>query len=86
MRGVKVTEIPAGIYRHFRGREYQVFGVGRHSETEEPLVFYRCLYGDYSWWARPLSMFCEKVEVAGETLSRFRLVRRCQPWEMEATP
>ena len=64
-----------GLYRHYKGNDYFVFQVATHSETREPLVFYRCLYGDYSWWVRPLAMFSESVEVAGEQLPRFRFVR-----------
>ncbi|NHN36220.1 DUF1653 domain-containing protein [Pseudomaricurvus alcaniphilus] len=68
-------ELPAGIYRHYKGREYQVFEVARHSETEEALVVYRCLYGDYSWWVRPLQMFTEQVDVDGVRQPRFTYVR-----------
>ena len=49
----------------------QVIDVARHSETEEELVIYRCLYGDYSLWVRPLSMFLGMVEVDGESRPRF---------------
>ncbi|MGP9033749.1 DUF1653 domain-containing protein [Glutamicibacter mysorens] len=54
--------IEPGIYQHFKGQRYEVLAVGKHSETEEPLVFYRKLYDDYSFWARPLQMFAEHVE------------------------
>jgi hypothetical protein len=64
-----------GLYRHYKGNDYFVFQVANHSETREPLVFYRCLYGDFSWWVRPLDMFSETVELAGETIPRFRFVR-----------
>ena len=60
-----------GRYRHYKGQDYEVIGVARHSETEEPLVVYRCLYGDHSLWVRPLAMFSETVEVAGEEVARF---------------
>ncbi|MBB3168810.1 DUF1653 domain-containing protein [Simiduia aestuariiviva] len=66
--------IKPGIYRHYKGQEYQVYGVVRHSETEEWLVVYRCLYGDFSWWSRPLDMFSEQVEVAGESVARFEFI------------
>ena len=62
-----------GIYRHYKGPLYEVIGVAHHSETEEPLVAYRALYGDYGLWVRPLSMFMETVEVQGEPLPRFAL-------------
>jgi hypothetical protein len=55
----------AGHYRHYKGQHYEVVLVANHSETEEPLVIYRCLYGDFSWWARPLDMFAESVLIDG---------------------
>ncbi|AQT58972.1 TonB box-like protein [Cellvibrio mixtus] len=73
-----------GLYRHYKGKDYFVFQVAHHSETREPLVFYRCLYGDYSWWVRPLAMFTETVELAGETIPRFRFVRVLDETELTA--
>lgn len=70
-----MKKIEPGIYQHYKGPEYQVYEVARHSETEEALVVYRCLYGDYGLWVRPLSMFLETVEVSGETIPRFKFVR-----------
>lgn len=64
---------PRGIYRHYKGPLYEVLGVARHSETEEPLVVYRALYGDYGLWTRSLEMFLETVEVQGEPVPRFAL-------------
>lgn len=55
-----------GMYRHYKGALYEVIGVARHSETEESVVAYRALYGDYGLWVRPLDMFTETVEVQGE--------------------
>lgn len=63
-----------GKYRHFKGRFYQVIGVARHSETEEPFVVYRPLYGEGDLWLRPLSMFEETVERDGELIRRFEYV------------
>ncbi|MEN0037064.1 MAG: DUF1653 domain-containing protein [Cellvibrio sp.] len=74
--------IKPGLYRHYKGNDYFVFQVATHSETREPLVFYRCLYGDYSWWVRPLAMFNETVELAGETIPRFRFVRSLTEQEL----
>lgn len=67
----KKPELRLGRYRHYKGRDYDVIGVARHSETEEQMVVYRCLYGDYSLWVRPLAMFRETVDVAGEQVPRF---------------
>ncbi len=63
-----------GRYRHYKGSDYQVIDVARHSETEEWLVVYRTLYGDFDLWVRPLEMFIEEVEVEGKTLPRFTFV------------
>lgn len=65
------TTIKPGRYQHYKGQNYEVLGVARHSETEEQMVVYRCLYGDFSLWVRPLAMFTETVEVAGEQVPRF---------------
>ena len=62
---------PPGRYRHYKGGEYEVLGVARHSETHEPLVVYRPLYDDSGWWVRPHAMFFGEVEVAGEMRPRF---------------
>ena len=63
-----------GIYRHYKGRLYQLLDVARHSETEELLAVYRCLYGDFSLWVRPLDMFTGRVTVDGEARPRFAYV------------
>ncbi len=61
-------------YRHFKGKEYEVLGVARHSETEEELVVYRALYGDFGLWVRPVSMWNETVERDGKTFRRFTYI------------
>lgn len=60
-----------GIYRHYKGQSYEVLGLAHHSETEEPVVVYRALYGEYGLWVRPLSIFNETVEVQDEPVARF---------------
>lgn len=62
-----------GIYYHYKGSRYEVLGLAHHSESEEPLVVYRALYGDYGLWVRPLAMFNESVEMQGESVPRFGL-------------
>ncbi len=64
-------EIAPGRYRHFKGNEYEVLGVAKHSETLEELVVYRALYGERGLWVRPAAMFCETVERDGKTYRRF---------------
>jgi hypothetical protein len=63
--------IHPGRYRHYKGNDYQVIGIARHSETDEELVVYRKLYDDGSLWVRPLAMFIEDVMVDGRTAPRF---------------
>ncbi len=63
-----------GRYRHYKGKEYEVLGVARHSETEEEYVVYRTLYGNFDLWIRPKSMFLEEVEVNGKMLPRFQYI------------
>lgn len=63
-----------GRYRHYKGGEYEVYEVARHSETEECLVVYRPLYGERKLWVRPLSMFTETVLVDGRPMPRFELI------------
>lgn len=60
-----------GKYRHYKGNEYELIGVAKHSETLEELVVYRALYGNHDLWIRPLKMFLEEVEIDGRKTSRF---------------
>lgn len=69
-----MESIKPGRYRHFKGKEYEVLGVARHSETQEELVVYRALYGDFSFWVRPVSMWNETVERDGKTFRRFTYI------------
>ena len=66
-----VRSIRPGRYRHFKGREYEVIGIARHSEDESPLVVYRKLYDDRSLWVRPADMWNEEVVRDGRTYTRF---------------
>lgn len=63
--------LPTGKYRHYKGNDYEVVGVATHSETHEPMVVYRPLYGERALWVRPLAMFMEEVAVDGKTVPRF---------------
>lgn len=63
-----------GRYRHFKGNEYQVLGVARHSETEEEMVVYRALYGEGGLWVRPAAMWLETVTQDGVTKPRFTYI------------
>jgi hypothetical protein len=63
--------IAPGRYRHYKGKDYEVIGVARHSETHEPLVLYRPLYNDSGLWVRPFEMFVGEVEIDGRTQRRF---------------
>ena len=69
-----MESIKPGRYRHFKGKEYEVLGVARHSETEEELVVYRALYGDFGLWVPPVSMWNETVERDGKTFRRFTYI------------
>ena len=69
-----MDEIRLGRYRHFKGNEYEVIGIARHSETQEEMVVYRALYGDFGLWVRPARMWNETVERDGKTFRRFTCI------------
>lgn len=69
-----MDEIKPGRYRHFKGNEYEVIGLARHSETQEEMVIYRALYGDCGLWVRPARMWNETVERDGKTFRRFTYI------------
>lgn len=71
MQNADPTEPKPGRYRHYKGNEYEVIGLARHSETMEPLVVYRALYGEHGLWVRPRDMFLESVDIEGKRLPRF---------------
>lgn len=73
-----LMEIALGKYRHYKGGDYEVFGVATHSETNEQLVVYRPLYGEMNLWCRPAAMFCETVEFEGQTVARFKLLAKAE--------
>ena len=66
-----MNEPAPGRYRHFKGGEYEVIGIARHSETQERLVVYRPLYNDTGLWVRPAAMFIEDVQYEGKSVPRF---------------
>ncbi len=67
-------EIKIGRYRHFKGNEYEVLYIAKHSETLEEMVVYRALYGDGGVWVRPASMWNETVERDGKVYKRFTFI------------
>ena len=66
-----MTDVKLGRYRHFKGKEYRVLCVARHSETEEEMVVYQQLYGDHAYWVRPAAMWNETVTRDGQSFPRF---------------
>jgi hypothetical protein len=66
--------VQPGRYRHYKGHEYEVLGVARHSETEQEYVVYRALYGDGGLWVRPTEIFLETVLIDGHPCPRFRFL------------
>ena len=66
--------ITPGRYRHFKGNEYELVSIARHSETLEPMVVYRALYGDHGIWVRPADMWFETVERDGKIYKRFEFI------------
>ena len=73
-----IRTIPPGRYRHFKGSEYEVIGIARHSETEEPMVVYKALYGDGGVWCRPADMWNERITRDGVTYRRFYRLDRIE--------
>jgi hypothetical protein len=71
-------DITAGHYRHYKGNEYEVIGMARHSETREMMVVYRPLYGEGGLWVRPAAMFAEDVVINGNTLPRFARLQQSE--------
>jgi hypothetical protein len=75
-----MSDINPGIYRHYKGKDYEVIGLAHHSETQEELVVYKALYdspefGPGALWVRPLKMFTQTVKTNGKTVPRFKSVK-----------
>ena len=69
-----MVELRKGKYRHFKGMEYELIAVAKHSETLEPMVVYKALYGEGGYWVRPASMWTEHVERDGYRGPRFQYI------------
>ncbi len=65
--------VKLGKYRHYKGNEYEVIGVAKHSETLEEMIVYGALHENH-FWVRPLKMFIEKVEIDGKKIPRFKYI------------
>lgn len=68
------NEIKLGKYRHFKGNEYEVIGIAKHSETLAPMVVYKALYGNGDIWVRPYEMWNETITRDGKTFQRFTFI------------
>lgn len=73
-----MSAVAPGRWRHFKGGEYEVLTVARHSETGEEMVVYRALYGEHGVWVRPAAMWNEHVTRDGVTLPRFTFVEHIE--------
>lgn len=71
---VSRTVLQLGRYRHFKGKEYEVIGIAKDSESMREFVVYRALYGERGLWVRPLDMFSESIERDGKRMPRFEYV------------
>ncbi len=69
-----MDEFRPGRYRHYKGKDYRLLYLARHSETEEPMVVYQALYGEKGIWVRPAAMWNETVDLGGERVPRFRYI------------
>ena len=70
-----MKKLEIGKYKHFKGGEYEVIGIAKHSETLEDFVVYKALYGKHDLWIRPKKMFSEKVTVNGKKVKRFQKIK-----------
>lgn len=69
-----LKETPTGLYRHYKGGQYELMGTARHSETLETMTVYRALYGEHGLWVRPAAMFTETVTIDGVVQPRFQKI------------
>lgn len=69
-----MEEVKIGRYKHFKGKEYRVLYIAKHSETLEEMVVYQALYGEMGIWVRPVSMWNETVERDGKKFKRFQFI------------
>ena len=74
MDTIDKSNIKLGRYRHFKGNEYEVLYIARHTETMEQMVVYKALYGDFGVWVRPASMWDEEIERDGKIIKRFTYI------------
>ncbi len=77
-------QIRPGHYRHYKGPLYRVLAAARHSETEEWMVVYQALYGDYGLWVRPATMFTGSVSVDGVERPRFEFVHESAGFDVSS--
>lgn len=73
-----MNPVPLGVYRHYKGNQYEVIGFAKHSETLEDMVVYKALYGERVTWVRPLSMWENPIEIDGKTVKRFTFIRESE--------
>ena len=75
MKDSETTQLQPGIYEHYKGKRYEVIGIGKDTETEADVVIYKPLYkSDVAYWVRPYKMFIETVEIEGRVIPRFTKV------------
>ena len=70
-----MEDFKKGIYKHYKGNEYELIDIATHSETMEKMVVYRALYGEFGLWVRPASMWNEDVNVDGKIVKRFSFIK-----------
>lgn len=71
----EAKSLKKGIYEHYKGQQYHLLTIARHSETLEEMVVYQALYGEQGVWVRPLKMFIETIEVDGRKMPRFKHIK-----------